>query len=202
MRVLLEVELEDLARGGRYEIEFEREGAEGGASIRQTEEVHVPPATPPGAVIRLAGRGGPGTGGEPAGDLLVRVEPRKHPLFVVDGFDLELELPLPLPLLLEGRFGVPTLEGEIQVSAGMDFRERLEIVLEGRGLFMPGGGRGRLVVRVIPELPEGLTGEKLAALSELLGRADSEAYPRYRRFRQLAMAKQSGAGGRVTQQPR
>ena len=46
-------------------------------------------------VIRLGGQGEPGTGQAPAGDLLLHVQLRPHPLFpVLDESDMEIELPV------------------------------------------------------------------------------------------------------------
>ncbi|MDH5540115.1 MAG: DnaJ domain-containing protein, partial [Rhizobacter sp.] len=60
----------------------------------RTLEVRIPAGVKPGQVIRLAGQGGPGLGGAPAGDLLLEVHLRPHPRFHLDGADLVTELPV------------------------------------------------------------------------------------------------------------
>ena len=84
MEAVLDLSLEEAARGGRRRISLD------GRSI----EVDIPPGVTDGQRIRLAGQGSAGAGGGPAGDLLLRVRLRPHPRFRVDGRDLHVELPV------------------------------------------------------------------------------------------------------------
>ncbi len=59
------------------------------------DHVTIPRGVTAGQRIRLAGQGGAGFGGGPAGDLFLEIEFEPHRLFVVDGHrDIYLELPV------------------------------------------------------------------------------------------------------------
>ncbi len=140
---------------------------------RKTLEVSIPAGVRDGTVLRLAGQGEPGTGGGPAGDLLVEVRLQPHARFAVDGADdLLLELPVaPWEAVLGARVAVDTLDGrvELAVPAGSQTGKRLR--LRGQGLRRRDGGRGDLYVRlkvVVPTQPSPAEKElfqKLAAVS-------------------------------------
>jgi DnaJ-class molecular chaperone len=139
----------------------------------KTLEVTIPAGVRHGSVIRLAGQGEPGTGPAPAGDLLLYVQLRPHPLFHVlgDG-DVELELPVaPWEAALGTKVKVPTIEGAVDmtVPAGAQGGQRLR--LRGQGVRRRGSGRGDQYVRLKlvnpPTLMESERAlyEKLAAAS-------------------------------------
>src|SRR5690606_11065790 len=56
--------------------------------------VRVPPGAGDGDKLRVPGRGAPGRGGGPAGDLLLTIRVEEHPHFKRDGLDLTLDLPI------------------------------------------------------------------------------------------------------------
>ena len=58
---------------------------------------HIPEGTEDGAILRLGGLGGAGTGGGPPGDLLVHVRVRPDPVFRREGNDIHSEVPVPMP---------------------------------------------------------------------------------------------------------
>ncbi|MDT8435031.1 MAG: DnaJ C-terminal domain-containing protein, partial [Anaerosomatales bacterium] len=56
--------------------------------------VNVPPGVTDGGKLRFKGKGEPGQGGAPAGDLYVVTHIRSHPYFTRDGADVVMELPI------------------------------------------------------------------------------------------------------------
>jgi curved DNA-binding protein len=111
------------------------------ASRSRTLKVKVPKGVTDGQRIRLAGQGGPGLGGAPAGDLYLEVVLEPHPLFRADGRNVVLELPVaPWEAALGRTVTVPTLGGrvELRIPAGSQSGTRLR--LRGRGL--PGNPPG------------------------------------------------------------
>ena len=65
-----------------------------------------------GATLRLAGQGGPGVNGGPAGDLYLNIALKPHRLYRVSGHDLYLDLPLaPWEAVLGASVPVPTISG-------------------------------------------------------------------------------------------
>jgi curved DNA-binding protein len=86
-------------------------------------QVRIPPGAGDGDKVRVPGHGEPGSGGAPAGDLLITVRVKKHPHFERDGLDLKLDLPLTPGEAFEGaKVSVPTPDGD--VGARSDRRER------------------------------------------------------------------------------
>jgi DnaJ-class molecular chaperone len=135
----------------------------------KTLDVTIPAGVRHGSVIRLAGQGEPGTGQAPAGDLLLHVQLRPHPLFhVLDDGDVEIELPVaPWEAALGARVRVPTLEGAVDmtVPAGAQGGQRLR--LRGQGVQRRGSGRGDQYVRLKLVNPPTLTDSERALFAQL-----------------------------------
>ncbi|HZZ84658.1 MAG TPA: DnaJ C-terminal domain-containing protein [Anaeromyxobacteraceae bacterium] len=149
----LAIDLKDAVTGAERDVRLE------GRTLR----VKIPAGVSDGSQIRLAGQGGEGAHGGPAGDLYLKVRLREHPLIRRDGRDLSLDLPVTVPeAALGAEVTMPTFEGpvKLRIPAGAQSGTRLR--LRGRGLpDLKGGGRGDLyaVVRIV--LPE--ASERLAA---------------------------------------
>ena len=139
----------------------------------KTLDVQIPAGVRHGSVIRLAGQGEPGLGQAPAGDLLLHIRLRPHPLFnVLGNGDVELELPVaPWEAALGTEVSVPTLDGTVAmtVPAGAQGGQRLR--LRGQGLRGRNNRQGDQFVRLKLVNPPALTEseralyEKLAATS-------------------------------------
>jgi DnaJ-class molecular chaperone len=135
----------------------------------KTLDVTIPAGMRHGSVIRLAGQGEPGTGQAPAGDLLLHVQLRPHPLFhVLDEGDMEIELPVaPWEAALGAKVRVPTLDGAVDmtVPAGAQGGQRLR--LRGQGVQRRGSGRGDQYVRLTLVNPPTLTDSERALFEQL-----------------------------------
>jgi curved DNA-binding protein len=155
----LELTLEEAARGGKRSLSL----ADG-----REYEVNIPKGVRDGQRIRLAGEGGRGPGGGPAGDLHLRVRLKPHPRFEVDGRDLYTELPVTAwEAALGATVKVPTLDGsaKVKVPAGSSCGRRLR--LRGQGLPGPKGQDGDLYATVEIEMPEKLTSDERKAYERL-----------------------------------
>lgn len=141
------------------------EGGEHGLTLQQgnrTERltVRIPAGIDHGQTIRLAGQGSPGSGGAPAGDLLVTVQIAPHPWFRRDGSHLLVDVPVtPSEAALGARVDVPTLsEGPVvlNIPAGTSSGARLR--LRGKGLKHPKTGeRGDQFVVLKISVPTSLS---------------------------------------------
>ena len=135
----------------------------------KTLDVTIPPGVRHGSVIRLAGQGEAGTGNAPAGDLLLHVQLRPHPLFhVLEEGDVEIELPVaPWEAALGAKVRVPTIEGSVDmmVPAGTQGGQRLR--LRGQGVQRRGSGRGDQYVRLKLVNPPSLTASERALFEQL-----------------------------------
>ena len=155
----LPVTLDDLLRGGKRRIQL----AEGRAV-----DVEIPIGVRNGVVLRLAGQGGPGVNGGPAGDLYLHLRLAPHPRYRVAGDDLEMDLPLwPWQTVLGAEVRVDTPEGAVTLTVPPGTQNGRRLRLRGRGLPRGDGSRGDLyaVVRiVVPERPSPAEREAYEAL--------------------------------------
>jgi len=135
----------------------------------KTLDVTIPAGVRHGSIIRLAGQGEAGAGNAPAGDLLLHVQLRPHPLFhVLEEGDVELELPVaPWEAALGAKVRVPTIEGSVDmmVPAGAQGGQRLR--LRGQGVLRRGSGRGDQYVRLKLVNPPSLTASERALFEQL-----------------------------------
>lgn len=98
-------------------------------------DVRIPPGLVDGQVLRLRGKGEPGTNGGPDGDALIEVSVFPHPLYRREGADLVMEIPVTVrEAILGARVDVPTPRGRVTlvVPARSDAGTRLR--LRGRGV--------------------------------------------------------------------
>ncbi|MFZ5521847.1 MAG: DnaJ C-terminal domain-containing protein [Pseudomonadota bacterium] len=122
----------------------------------RTLEVRIPAGVRPGQLIRLAGQGGAGAEGGPAGDLFLEVQIRPHPRFQIDGANLVAELPVaPWEAALGSVVPVELPDGstlKVRVPAGAQSGRQLTV----RGKGLPGAQPGDLDLTVRVILPSGL----------------------------------------------
>lgn len=134
--------------------------------------VNIPPGVTDGGKLRFAGKGEPGSGGAPAGDLYVITHIQKHAYYTRDGSDVVMELPV---TIVEAALGadvtVPTPDGarvKLKIAPGTTDGKVLRVPGKGAPK-LKGKGSGDLKVRVRIALPEKLTSEQ----KELLRRFES-----------------------------
>lgn len=113
-----------------------------------------------GQKIRLRGKGRPGEPGAPAGDLVVTVHVKPHPVFSLDGRNLKITVPIAFDeAALGATVDVPTLSGDtvrVKVPAGTPSGRTLRV--KGRGV--PGKDAkdaGDLMVSVQVVVPQRLS---------------------------------------------
>jgi curved DNA-binding protein len=159
---MLELSLEEAAAGGRRRVSL----ADG-----RSFDVNFPAGVREGQRIRLAGKGGAGRRGAPAGDLFLRVRIRPHPYFRLDGRDLLVDVPVsPWEAALGATVPVRTLDGtaRVRVPPGSSSGRRLRV--RGKGMPGPRGGHGDLYATVQVVVPRELSAQE-RSLFEQLGQA-------------------------------
>src|SRR5262244_3861021 len=123
-----------------------------------TLDVTIPPGLVDGQVLRLRGKGAPGTGTGGPGDALIEVEVLPDPRFTRDGDDISLELPISLSeAVLGGRVRVPTPTGDVTMVVPKGSNTGTTMRLKGKGAPRRGGGHGDQFVKlkvVVPESPD------------------------------------------------
>ncbi|CAK6695405.1 DnaJ domain-containing protein [Synechococcus sp. CBW1107] len=110
-----------------------------------TVRIRVPMGVTDGERLRIPGRGGPGRGGGPDGDVYLHIQLLPHPLFRPVGHDLYLELPVtPWEAALGAEIELPTLDGRVRVTVKPGAQAGQKLRLAGKGLPKRGGGAGDL----------------------------------------------------------
>ena len=114
--------------------------------------MRIPTGIRPGQQIRLAGQGGPGSGGAESGDLYLEVEFRDHPLYSVQGADIYVDLPVaPWEAALGASIQAPTPTGVVDLKIPANSNQGRRLRLKGRGL--PGKKPGDMYVVLQVTLP-------------------------------------------------
>jgi curved DNA-binding protein len=153
----LELSVEEAFHGGERTITLV--DAESGEQKRYT--VRIPAAVRAGQRIRLAGEGHPGGGGEPAGDLYLRVVLRGSERFRLEGDDAYTTLPVtPWEAGLGATVTLTTLDGEVRVKVPAGSSTGRKIRLRGKGYGKSGGPRGDLYAEIRIEMPPALSDEE------------------------------------------
>jgi len=105
--------------------------------------------------MRLRGQGEPGSGGGPAGDLLLEVGIEPHAVFRRDGDTLELTLPVTLAEAIEGaKVDVPTPWGTIALKVPPRTSGGRKLRAGGMGVRHANGSKGDLIAEVQIVLPD------------------------------------------------
>ncbi len=131
--------------------------------------VNVPPGVTDGGKLRFKGKGEPGEGGAPAGDLYVVTHIKPHPYFTRDGADVVMELPITITEAALGtEVTIPVPEGgKVKLKIAPGTQDGAVHRLKGKGApKLKGAGRGDLKVRMKVVVPSDLTAEQ----KELLNR--------------------------------
>ena len=151
--------LEDAYNGARRSISLRMPAIdEQGRGVLQerTLDVNIPKGIREGQHLRLAGQGGPGVGGGPAGDLFLEIEFAPHRLFRVDGRDVILDLPLaPWEAALGASVSAPTPDGDVELTIPPGSVAGRKMRLKGKGI--PGKPAGDLYVVLQIALPPAAT---------------------------------------------
>ena len=102
----------------------------------RTVNARNPPGVRDGQRIRIRGKGRPGAGGAPPGDLVIAVQVEPHPVFSIDGRDLRVTVPVSFgEAALGAEVQVPTLDGgtvRVKVPPGTPSGRTLRV--RGRGI--------------------------------------------------------------------
>ncbi len=142
----IEIDLADAYRGAQRTIMLRMPVVQPSGEVAWQErrlDVAIPKGMRAGQHLRLAGQGGAGAPGQPAGDLYLEIALRPHPHFRVDGRDVFLDLPVsPWEAALGATVTAPTPDGSVQLTIPPGSASGRRLRLRGKGL--PGNPPGDL----------------------------------------------------------
>ena len=162
-------------------------GVCGGAGVtirRESLKVTIPAAAKEGAQIKLKGKGDEEARSGDAGDLIVTVRAKPHPLFRREGNDILFDLPVSISQAALGHEALaPTLQDARTIKIPAGTQSGRVFRLKGEGL-SPAGGRntGDLLIRVIIETPTKLNERQREILDEFQKISSPSTHPRTRSF--------------------
>jgi molecular chaperone DnaJ len=138
-------------------------------------KVKVPAGVADGQKIRLRGKGHPSPDGGEAGDIVLTVNVRKHPVFERDGLNLRVAVPVTFTeAALGATIEVPTLGGDpvkLRVQPGTPSGRVLRV--KGRGV-KTAKGTGDLLAVVQIAVPSHLSSEAEDALKAFAEKLPAE----------------------------
>jgi curved DNA-binding protein len=130
----LDVTVEEAFAGTKRRVTLNEAGR------ARSVDVQIPPGVSDGQSLRI-----PGTGGGPS--LIFRLRLRPHPLYVLQGKDVQIELPLaPWEAALGAKVAVPTLGGTVELTVPAGAQSGQKLRLRGRGF--PGTPNGDQIVSI------------------------------------------------------
>ncbi len=101
----------------------------------KTLDINIPAGVQDGQTLRLKGQGAPGLGGGPAGDALITVTVRPHPVFRREGNDIKSTLPITLNEALSGgTVQVDTITGPVSLKIPKHSNSGRILRLRGKGV--------------------------------------------------------------------
>jgi curved DNA-binding protein len=137
--------------------------------VREELSVKVPAGVADGAKLRIAGKGGDGVGGGPAGDLYLVVKAGADAIFTREDNDIVVERSIrTTEAALGTSLDVPTMEGNKRIKIPAGIQPGTRIRLKGFGFpHMGKTAKGDLYVKVNVKVPTELTEAQKKLLEEL-----------------------------------
>ena len=144
-------------------------GGEGRMKVDNTIEVKIPAGIENEQIIRVAGKGEPGPGGGPNGDLYIVVYVDRHETYQRSGTELFREIIITYPEAVLGKkFKLETLDGPVKVKIPSGTQPGEDIVVRGKGMpALHGRGRGNLHLVVTLVVPKKVSRKEKKLIEEL-----------------------------------
>ncbi len=138
----------------------------GSAKKQKKITVKVPAGIDDGQAISLRGQGNAGRSGGPAGDLVIVIALRRHPVFQREGSNVYCEQPVTfIQAALGAELEIPTIDGKVKYDLPEGTQTGTTFRLRGKGIpNINGRGRGDQYVTVVVEVPKNLNSEQKEAL--------------------------------------
>ena len=152
----------DTCRGTGKIIKTPCSGCKGTCYVKVNKKlgVTIPAGIDDGERIALRSQGCDGRNGGPAGDLIITVMVKGHPIFERDGYNIFCEIPITVAeATLGAEIDVPTLEGNQKYTIPEGTQPGTTFTLKGKGIpyINNANRRGDLIFSGNIEVPKGLS---------------------------------------------
>lgn len=160
----IEITLREAYAGTQRSIRLQKENK------TRTVNVKIPKGIKNGGKIRLAGEGGPGSGGGPSGDLYLTVNVLPHNVFERKGNDLHIEIPVTVKEAYHGgKIDIPTFDGKVNMKLPKRIQSGKTLRLKGKGMpVIKSGSNGNLYVKTRIVFPEKMSSKQKKKFEEFL----------------------------------
>lgn len=142
----------------------------GAGRIRKSRKfkINIPAGIDEEYAIPQRGQGNAGMNGGPAGDLIINVIIRPHPIFTRQGSDVYVEIPISFAQAALGdTLQVPTIDGRVEYKMPESTQTGTVFRMKGKGIQnLSGHGRGDQFVKVNIEVPKNLTEKQKSLLRD------------------------------------
>ncbi len=142
--------------------------------------VKVPAGIDDSQTVSLRGQGSVGQNGGPAGDLLVTVSVRPHPLFVREGTSVHSDCTISFAqAALGAELEVPTLDGRIKYTVPEGTQPGTVFRIKGKGIpALNSKQRGDQFIHITVDVPKGLTKRQKEILEQFAESLDEKTKPK------------------------
>lgn len=146
-------------------------GGKGSTTGTETINVKIPPGADTGSRVKLRGKGGAGTKGGPAGDLLINLSVRPHTVFSREGNNINVDVPVTVSeAVLGGKIKVPTLAGTVTMTLPPGTDSGKKFRLKGKGIpdmrTQVSGDEFAIIKIVVPKTVSNKTKEALEEIEK------------------------------------
>jgi len=161
LQATLQINLEDAYHGTTRQISLNN----------QSLNLKLKPGIADGQVLKLGGKGAPGTNGGKAGDLLLTITIAPHPVYERKGDDLYFDQPVDaFTAILGGKIPVQTIAKTIymNIPAGTDSLKVFRLKDMGMPIYDQPGKFGAAYVRILLQSPKNLTEEQKEIIRQFI----------------------------------
>jgi len=179
--------------GAGHTIPNPCQDCKGSGQIRHQRKIKVaiPAGVDDGQTISLRGEGSAGTRGGAKGDLYITVSVSKHELFERRDFDVVFDMPISfVQAALGDTLRVPTLDGIVEYKMGEGTKSGTVFKFKNKGVpHLHGRGRGDQYVKVLVDVPKGLSERQKELLREFDSLDDGTSKEKNKFFEMLGKFK-------------
>lgn len=156
----------------------------GRVRVNKSLNVDIPAGIDDGTAIRVSGMGDAGVNGGPAGNLIVGINVKPHPIFQREGYDIHCDIPITYAQAVLGdEIVVPTIDGNVKYRIGEGTQTGTVFRLKGKGVKkLQRSDRGDQYVKVFVEVPKGLNKKQKDLLQQLEASLESKNYSKRDNF--------------------